>query len=181
MSVHPARHRWDAPPRSVRSPGGRSAPPPPRSPRPVSEAWAQATGTRATLLVALAAGACVAAPLLVLFDAPPWARAPAVLLLFALAPGTALLSLLQPPGVRMEAGLALCAGLAVTVVTAQFMLWSGAWHPKLFVYLLAGIALACLARSRALLSELRAARPRVPDNWSAGRASRNPRTESGPA
>jgi hypothetical protein len=174
-----ARPRWDAPPGPVRSPGGRSAPPPPRSPRPVPDAWAQAPGTRAVLLVGLAAGVCVAAPLLVLFDAPSWARAPAVVLLFALAPGTALLGLLQPPGARMEAGLVLCAGLAVTVLTAQLMLWAGAWHPRLFVYLLAAIALAGLARSRARLSRSRVARPRAPDTWSAGRAPRN--RESNPA
>jgi hypothetical protein len=147
-----AGRRWDAPPEQDRSRGRRrSAPPPPRSPRPVS-AQAAGVGTRPALLVASAAGACVAAPLLVLFDAPPWARGPAVVLLFALAPGTALLGLLRPPGARMETGLALCAGLAVLVVTAQLMLWAGAWYPKLFVYVLAGVALAWLARSRARLS-----------------------------
>jgi hypothetical protein len=116
---------------------------------------------RPRLALELAAAACVAAPLLVLVGAPPWARFPAVLLMLSLAPGTALLHLLQPPGRRIEAGLAVGISLAVTVVIAQCMLWAGAWHPELLVHLLAGSCLACMAGPWLGVRALRRIRPAV--------------------
>jgi transposase len=174
--------RWDAPPPPVRSAARRSAPPPPPSPGPVPaqtaglELPAWLSGMRPPPALTLAAGACVVAPPLVLVDAPPWARWPAVLLVVSLAPGTALLRILQRPGQRMEIGLAVGVSLAVTALAAQCMLLAGAWHPKLLVYGLAGICLAGMAAARFRVSGRRRIRPRAPDiassSWSAAGVTR---------
>jgi transposase-like protein len=119
-------------------------------------------------VLAVAATACVAAVPLVALDAPAWARFPAVLLVLALAPGTALLLLL---GQRIEVGLAVGVSLAVSVAIAQGMLWAGAWHPKLFACLLAGVCLACMAAARLRPPGRPWLRRRASSGWSAVRAT----------
>jgi hypothetical protein len=139
---------WDAPASPVQPTARRLPPPPPPSAPPPSARIAEPglparlNAMRPPPTVELAAVACVAGPLLVLAGAPPWLRFPAVALVLALAPGTALLRLLQPPGRRIDAALAICISLAATVVIAQCMLWAGVWHPQLFMCLL---AVSCLA------------------------------------
>jgi transposase-like protein len=124
------------------------------------ESPARLSGTRPPAALILAAAACIVAPPLVLLDGPSWMRFPALLLLLSLAPGTTLLRLLQPLGQRIEVGLAVGVGFAVTAVAAQGMLWAGAWHPKLFVFLLASICLAGMASARPGLSGPRRIRAR---------------------
>jgi transposase len=150
-------------PRWSEAPRGRfgSAPPNPVAARIAEpESPERLSGTRPPAALILAAGACIVAPPLVLLDGPSWMRFPALLLLLSLAPGTALLRLLQPLGQRIEIGLAVGVGFAVTAVAAQGMLWAGAWHPKLFVSLLAWICLACMASARPGLSGRRRIRAR---------------------
>jgi GT2 family glycosyltransferase len=88
--------------------------------------------------VAVAAAACVAAPASVAVGAPTALRLPAVLAFLCLAPGAALLTAVRG---RMEMGLIIGISLGVTAVTAQSMLWFGAWSPRPVLY---GLAAACL-------------------------------------
>lgn len=90
------------------------------------------------ILTAAAATACVAAPLLVALGAPAGPRFAALLALFCLAPGTALIPLLRG---RAEFGLVLGISLGASAVVAQSMLWLGAWEPKPFLY---GLSFVCL-------------------------------------
>jgi transposase-like protein len=122
-------------------------PPLPRAPaaEPARTAEPPTRVTRRPPVLALAVAACVVAPPLVLLDAPAWARFPAVLLVLALAPGTAALCVFR---LRLETGLAVGVSLAVSVAIAEGMLWAGAWNPKLFACLLAGACLACMAGAR---------------------------------
>jgi hypothetical protein len=173
---------WDAPRGPLPSVAPRSAPPAPPTPGPVAaqtaepEMPARWSGIRSALALTLAAGACVVAPPLVLVDAPPWARLPAVLLLLSLAPGVALLRLLQPRDERIELGLAVVVSLAVTALAGQCMLWAGAWLPKLLVYVLAGVCLASMASARSRLPGRRRIGARALDalssSWSADGATR---------
>jgi GT2 family glycosyltransferase len=97
---------------------------------------------------AVALGACVAAPIAVALGLPTGLRFAAVLALFCLAPGTALMWALRG---RAELALTVGVSLGVTVVLAQSMLWLGFWHPQLYLYGLAGICFPPLV-SRVRLS-----------------------------
>jgi hypothetical protein len=161
IRARPPRSRpprwWDAPPSAVQSGAQRPAPPPPPPPAPPGARVAERgfpvrlSSMRPPPAVELAAAACVAGPLLIVVGAPGWARFPVVVLVLALAPGTALLRLLQPPGRRIDTALAVCLSLGVTVVIAQCMLWAGVWHPELFTCLLALSSLAGMAGPRSRL------------------------------
>ena len=141
---------WEGNPGSVQSAAGRSAPPPPPTPVSVAartaepESPAPLSGMCPPAALTMATAACLVAPALVFLDAPPWALFPAIALLLGLAPGTALLRLVQPLRGRIEIGLAVGVSVAVTAVAAQCALWTGAWNPELFIYVLAGICLACM-------------------------------------
>ena|SRR5215208_1946659 len=97
-------------------------------------------GVRVSMLAA-AAGACVLAPALMAADVDSPLRVAAALMLFALAPGAALVGLLAPRSAASEIALVLGVSLAVSTVAAQLMLSLHLWSP------LAGacvLAAACL-------------------------------------
>jgi O-antigen/teichoic acid export membrane protein len=98
-----------------------------------------------SLVVTAAVAACIAAPLLVHFDGPSILRFPAVLVLFCVAPGSALLQHLPPRQRPFELGLVVVTSLAVATLAAQSMLWLEAWSPELLLNALAGASLAGLA------------------------------------
>ena len=85
-----------------------------------------------------AALTAVAAPLLVLLDAPIAVRMPFVLALLCLAPGVAWLTAVRG---RAEPGLVIGISLGVAGVAAQSMLWLGIWRPRPVLY---AVAAACL-------------------------------------
>jgi hypothetical protein len=85
-------------------------------------------------------GGAIAAPVLVAIDATSPARTLAVVLLFALAPGAALLSRSAGGSGASETALVVALSLAVAIVTAQLLLAAGAWSTELAVY---GLAAAC--------------------------------------
>jgi len=93
------------------------------------------------LLTALAVAACVVAPLAVALGLPSGVRLAAILALFCLAPGSALVTALRG---RPEPGLVIAASLGCGVLVAQSMLWLGAWWPEASLYLLAAVCLATL-------------------------------------
>ena len=93
-------------------------------------------------LIAIAASACVQAPLLVALGLPRRCAFPAVLAMLCLAPGTALL----PARGRVELGLVLGASLAASAFVAQSMLWLGVWWPRALLYRLAAVCLPVAAR-----------------------------------
>lgn len=93
----------------------------------------------ATAVLAIAAAACVVAPVLVAVDAPTGPRVVAVLALFLLAPGAAVLG--RRSG---ELGLVVALSLAIEAIGAQVVLWLG-WHPEPATYALAVVCLAVLA------------------------------------
>lgn len=97
-----------------------------------------------TVLV-VAAAACVLALLTIAAGGPPALRVPAVIVLFLIAPGAAVL------GARCgELGLVAAVSLSIDAIGAQFVLWLG-WHPGAATTVL---AVACLA---GLLARLPAA------------------------
>jgi hypothetical protein len=96
-------------------------------------------------LLYLAALACVLAPALSLAGVHSPVRVAAALVLFCLAPGTALLPLLAPRAASVELGLVVGFSLAVCAVVAQAMLWLGAWSPEVATYLLAALCLTAMA------------------------------------
>jgi GT2 family glycosyltransferase len=89
-------------------------------------------------LVLGAALTCVAAPLLVLLDAPPALRMPCVLAFLCLAPGIAALTAVRA---RAEPGLVIGLSVGVAGVAAQSMLWFDNWRPR---PVLCALAAACL-------------------------------------
>jgi GT2 family glycosyltransferase len=97
--------------------------------------------------VAVAAAACVAAPLSVAAGGPTALRLPAVLAFLCLAPGAALVTAARG---RREAGLMIGVSLGVTAVGAQSMLWLGVWSPRTLLYALAAACLLPLACSLGL-------------------------------
>jgi hypothetical protein len=119
------------------------------TPEPIvdaSERVDSMTGTRNRRALNLAAtAACIVAPASVAANAPSSLRLVAVLALFCVAPGAALLALLQPKDARVEPGLVIGISLGIVTVAAQSMLWLGAWRPELFTYALAGACLLPLA------------------------------------
>ena len=100
------------------------------------------TGVLERAVMPIAVAACVAAPLATALGFPPGVRLAAALALLCIAPGAALVAAL---GGRAEPGLVVGASLACCTLVAQAMLWLGAWWPRLFLYLLAGICLLVLA------------------------------------
>lgn len=88
------------------------------------------------------AAACVLAPVLMLADVRSPLRLVAALVLFALAPGAALLPLIRERLETPELGLVVATSLAVCVLAAQVMLWLGAWSPSVAT---CGLAALCLA------------------------------------
>jgi hypothetical protein len=96
-------------------------------------------------LLALAAAACVVAPVMALADLHSPVRVAATLAMFTLAPGAALLPLLAPRRAPLELGLVVGASLAICALTAQAMLWLGAWAPDAATCVLAGVCLALMA------------------------------------
>jgi GT2 family glycosyltransferase len=135
--------------------------------RPVSRAVASPAELAFTAAAALA---CIAAPLLVALKAPAGVRFLAVLALFCVAPGAALIPLLRG---KLEFGLVLGASFGVIALVAQTMLWLGAWDPKAFLY---GLALVCLAP---LLAPLHSAAQSLPGI--VGRRTRSALTTLPPA
>ena len=96
---------------------------------------------------ALAAGAaviCVCAPVLILVDAPPGLRFAAVLALFCVGPGAAVLPFDRPRSQALEGGLVVGTSLAVAAVSAQLLLWLG-WEPRTATVVLSVMCLAGLA------------------------------------
>jgi hypothetical protein len=136
----PATYRFPPGPRWWEPPAG---PAPARVAGPATTAPARRA--RRAAVIEVTAAACVAAPALVLAGAPSWARLPAVLIVLVLAPGVALEQALTGGDHSMRTGLVAGAGLAVTGVSAQVMLWFGAWRPELALCLLAAACLACIA------------------------------------
>ena len=102
-------------------------------------------------IVALAAAA--AAPLLIAMEVESAGRVVAVLLLFTLAPGAAVISPQRATSVGAEIGLIVGVSIAITTVAAQVMLAVGRWSPDTATYVLAGACvpplLWSLVRSRA--------------------------------
>ncbi|HEY3020318.1 MAG TPA: hypothetical protein VGJ32_09000 [Solirubrobacteraceae bacterium] len=99
---------------------------------------------RRAVVQTLAAGACLAAIGFVAAGAPPAARLIAVVTVFTLAPGAAIVPALQPRSVAGELGLVIATSLASVALVAQAMLWLGWWDPDAATYAVAGVCLAAL-------------------------------------
>ncbi|TMM01304.1 MAG: hypothetical protein E6G10_13420 [Actinobacteria bacterium] len=99
---------------------------------------------RRAVVQAVAAVACVAAIALVAVSAAPAARLIAVLGVFTLAPGAAIVPALQPRSVAGELGIVIATSLASVALVAQAMLWLGLWSPDAATYAVAGVCLAVL-------------------------------------
>lgn len=91
------------------------------------EAWG-------TPLLIAAAVTCPVAAVLMAADVDSPARALAVLLLFILAPGAALLG----PR-RSHPGLVIVTSLALSALAAQVLLWLDLWEPVAATYVLAAV------------------------------------------
>jgi hypothetical protein len=85
---------------------------------------------------------CALAALFVVVNAPVAVRAPAVLAMLCLAPGTAWLSAARG---RLEPGLVLGISAGAVGLLAQSMLWLDAWSPRLWLYAVAAGCLVPLA------------------------------------
>ncbi len=93
----------------------------------------------AAALMVVAAASCLVAAGLVAADVDSPARAVAVLLLFVLAPGAAVL------GPRWaHPGLVVVTSLALSALAAQILLWLGSWEPVTATYVLAGVCFPVL-------------------------------------
>jgi hypothetical protein len=99
--------------------------------------------TRALLVCS--AAACVVSPLTAVAGLDSPVRVAAALLLFCLAPGAAALPLFTPRSAGVELGLVVGFSLAACAVTAQAMLWAGAWSPIAATCLLAAACLVPIA------------------------------------
>ena len=99
---------------------------------------------------------CIAAPAAVWLGAPTALRLPLVLALLCVAPGVALMAAV---GGQPEPGLVIGISLAASTVTAQTMLWFGAWWPRLA---LTGFAVVCLTLGVRRAASLMRARARLP-------------------
>jgi GT2 family glycosyltransferase len=115
---------------------GVSAPAAPASPR---------AGPTDRASTAAATLACLVAPMAVALGLPPAIRVPAVLALFSIAPGTALVEALRG---RPEPGLVVGASLGASALVAQSMLWLGTWWPEPFLYAFAAVCLSVLLAQR---------------------------------
>ena len=109
-------------------------------------------------VLAVAAAACVLAPVLTLLDIHSPLRVAAAFILFALAPGAALLPWLRSPraGGAAEPALVLAVSLAASLLVTQAMLWLRAWSPATTACLFAAACLVSLAAQ--LTIRLRGAR-----------------------
>jgi GT2 family glycosyltransferase len=105
-----------------------------------ADRWRRTASSPGMLLCA--AAICLAAPLAVALGAPPPLRLAAVLAFVCAGPGTALVT---AAGGRLEPGLVVGAGTAVTALVAQCMLWLGSWRPEAWLYAVAAVCLVPLA------------------------------------
>jgi hypothetical protein len=97
------------------------------------------------LLRAIVGVSCILAPLLMQLGVHSPARTAAVLILFGLAPGSALLPVLSRRRFGHELGLVLGTSLAVSALVAQAMLWVGGWSPSAATWALGCACLASIA------------------------------------
>jgi len=93
------------------------------------------------LLTGVVALACLLAPPLMQAGVHSPVRTAAVVVLFTLAPGRALLPLFSRRRFAHELGLVLAISLACCGLGAQLMLWLGAWSPSAATW---ALAMACL-------------------------------------
>ena len=100
---------------------------------------------RAHILPLVAAAACLLAPLTMLTGVSGHARFAATLAFTCLAPGAALLALLEPPGDPLDPGLTVAASLAFYVVQSELMLALGWWAPTTVTYVVAAASLLAMA------------------------------------
>ncbi|HEY6757871.1 MAG TPA: hypothetical protein VI318_00195 [Baekduia sp.] len=94
--------------------------------------------------MAIAAATCVVAPAAVALGPPGELRLLAVLAFLCLAPGVALVTMLGNGATTAESGLIVGAGLGVSAVIAQTMVWLGAWSPEPFLHVLAAVCVVPL-------------------------------------
>lgn len=113
--------------------------------------------TRTYLLLAAAAG-CLLTPPLMLAGVHSPVRVVAALLLFAVAPGAALLPLVVRRVGSTDLALVVGASLAISAVAAHLMLVLGVWSPQSGTCLLAA---ACLTSIGAQLTAMRPRRRRA--------------------
>lgn len=133
---------------------------------PVTAVWFEAPATgasvarpsRADAAALAAAVTCLVAVASVVLGLPTAVRAPAVLALLCLVPGTAFLTAARG---RIEPGLVLGISLGSAAALAQTMLWLGAWWPRGALYGLSGACLLALAPSFVRLSASRPAAGRA--------------------
>lgn len=97
------------------------------------------------VLVAGAAGCVLAPPLMLAGIATPL-RTAAALLLFAVAPGAALLPLRYRGRPGLDLALVVGTSLAISTLVAQAMLTAGLWSPAAATWLLAAACLVPIAR-----------------------------------
>ena len=133
------------PPRpSSRSPSAVEAEEPEPEPEPGHERRRRprlTAGGQLVLLIALAASlASVAVMALEVHSG--WSTL-AVVLMFSLAPGAALLPLIGARGDGLSIGLVVAASLGITTVIAQVMLWAG-WEPVSAAYGVAGLCIPAI-------------------------------------
>jgi hypothetical protein len=100
--------------------------------------------TPAPGLLTAAAASCVATVVLVGAGLVPSLAAIALLGVFSLAPGAALLPLIGGRGDMLRVGAIVGVSLALSVVLAMTMLWTGAWEPRPAAVVLAGVCLPIL-------------------------------------
>jgi len=103
-----------------------------------------------SVLRPVAALACVLAPLLMALGIHSPVRIVCTLVLFALAPGVALLPIVSRRAARHELALVLATSLAVSAVCAQTMLWLGAWSPSTATWILSGACVLGIAAQLAI-------------------------------
>ena len=98
---------------------------------------ARRTVVRQTLVSGCALLAC----LLVAADAPADVRAPVVITFLCLVPGAALVGLLSPDSYELEIALAIALSVALSGLTAAFLVYTGLWSPTAVVLIVAVISL----------------------------------------
>ncbi len=103
-----------------------------------------------SVLRLLAALACVLAPLLMALGIHSPVRIVSTLVLFAIAPGVALLPIVSRRAARHELALVLATSLALSAVFAQTMLWLGAWSPSTATWILSGACMLGIAAQLAI-------------------------------
>ena len=98
-------------------------------------------GGQLVLLIALAAS--LASVAVMALDVHNGWSTLAVVLMFSLAPGAALLPLIGARGDGLSIGLVVAASLGITTVIAQVMLWAG-WEPVSAAYGVAGLCIPAI-------------------------------------